>query len=545
MGTSAVRAVGAVILAVGLAVATTGCTGPREYIHNGFKVGPNYRRPPTPVAEHWIDADDQRVRSEPFDDSQWWTVFNDPVLESLIQAAYRQNLTLREVGYRVLAARARRAIACGNLLPQTQQAFADYDRKAISLNVPNRDFLGLRMFDNFQTGFNLSWELDFWGRFRRALEAADADLDASIEKYDDVLVVLLGEVATDYVNLRILQEQIRLTRENVQLQRGTLHLVTERFKGGAVSLLDVEQAKARLAQTESLVPALEIQLRNTTNNLCVLLGLPPEDLQHKLAPTPFPTAPPDVVVGIPAELLRRRPDVRRAERLAATECARIGVAESNLYPAFSIIGVIGVDAASFSHLFEPQSFFGSIGPSIRWNFLNYGRLLNAVREQEARFMEIAAAYQNIVLKAHQEVENGLIQFLRGQEQAAYLKQAVDAAAKSTELALIQYKEGKVDYNRVFLIQGDLVDRQIAWMQARGNVALGLIQVYRALGGGWQIRCAPLAGPGAGSQLLPTPTGEVLPMPAPANAPEHLPAAANPPAMPPATAAPVPAGQKEG
>src|SRR5262249_13140596 len=255
-----------------------------------------------------------------------------------------QNISLREAGFRVLQSRASLAISVGNLFPQTQNAFGDYTRNAISKETANSGFLPNRFFSQWDVGFNLSWELDFWGRFRRAVEASDAELDASVENYDDVLVSLLGDVASNYVQIRTLEKQIEYTRENVRLQTETLKIAQARFKGGQTSELDVSQAQSNLSQTEAQVPQLEVQLRQANNRLCVLLGIPPEDLRAKLGPAPIPTAPTSVGAGIPADLLSRRPDVRRAERQAAAQSARIGVAVSELYPHISIIGTLGWSA---------------------------------------------------------------------------------------------------------------------------------------------------------------------------------------------------------
>src|SRR5438874_8929197 len=233
--------------AAGLTLASAlacGCTPLGEYVQNGFKVGPNYGRPPAPVANDWIDADDQRVRKDSDDLSQWWTVFDDPVLDDLVSNAYRQNLTLRQAGFQVLQARAQFGIAVGGLFPQTQDLSGDYNRIATSREAANRQFASSskRFFGQWDFNFNLAWELDFWGRFRRAVEAADASLDASVENYDDVLVTLLGDVATNYVNVRTFEQRIKLARQNVELQRKTLEIAIARSKGGATGELNADQA---------------------------------------------------------------------------------------------------------------------------------------------------------------------------------------------------------------------------------------------------------------------------------------------------------------
>jgi len=477
------------------ALLTCGCTGPREYVHNGFKVGPNYCQPGAPVADTWIDAADKRVRTNSEDQSQWWRVFNDPVLNTLVRDAYGQNLTLREAGFRVLASRAQLAVTIGKILPQAQFASGNFTQTTISKETAN-NILGLqalgipgvqRNFGQWDYGFNIGWELDFWGRFRRAIESDEANLGASVANYDDVLVTLLGDVATNYVQLRTLEQQIAYAHYNVELQQQTLTIVDARFHAGTTSELDVHQSRSTLAQTEAQIPELEITLRETANRLCILLGIPPEDLHARLGTVPIPTAPPEVAVGIPADLLRRRPDIRRAERTAAAQSAQIGVAEADFYPAISIVGTIGYSAEQFSQLFRSAAFDGTIGPSFQWKILNYGRIKNNVRVQNAKFQELVTNYQQTVLNANGEVENGLVTFLRAQVRTKFQSESVDRAQKAVSLGLVQYKAGTVDFTRITQLEQNLVLQQNTLAQARGEIAQGLIQVYRALGGGWEIR----------------------------------------------------------
>jgi NodT family efflux transporter outer membrane factor (OMF) lipoprotein len=463
---------------------------------NGFKVGPNYQPAPAPAAPEWIDSGDKRFRTESDDLSKWWKVFNDPVLDAMICDAYRQNLTLREAGYRILQARAQLGIAVANVLPQTQDFYADYNRKMLSATTANNflmfPFPGVkRSYSQFDFNFNLAWELDFWGKFRRAVEANSATLDASVEDFDDALVTMLGDIATNYVQLRTVEEQIRFTKENIALQRSTLDIISARyFKGKIVSELDYQQQRGVVAQTEALIPELEIQRRQYENQLCILMGIPPQALRDRLGKAPIPGIPDDmkVAVGIPADLLRRRPDVRRAERQAAAQCAQIGVAEADFLPHISIAGTIGYSAASFSSLFSQNSLTGSVGPTFQWNILNYGKILNNRRVQDAKFRELIATYQKTALNAEQEVENGLITFVRAQQRSKFQAESVDAAVRSTNLVLLQYEKGGiVDLTRVVQLQLNQVDQQNLLAQVKGEIARGLIQVYKALGGGWELR----------------------------------------------------------
>ena len=445
-------------------------------------------------------------------------MLNDPALDALVADAYRQNLTLRDAGFRVIQARALLGVSIGNFFPQQQYMQGDALRNALSQKAANRSFFTKRFYNQWDLGFGLAWELDFWGRFRRAIEAADADLNASVEFYDDVLVTLLGDVATAYVNIRIYEQQILLTRANVELQRETLKLVTARFEGGQVSELDVDQAQSLLSQTEAQIPVLEISLRTANNQLCVLMGRPMVNLEPLVGPENIPTAPTEIAVGIPADLLRRRPDVRRAERLAAGQAARIGVAVSDWYPHISIVGTLDYQAQDFQHLFSGRAIQGDVGPSFQWNLLNYGRILNNVRATDALFQQLVVDYQQTVLVAQQETENGLITFIKSQEQAKDLLDSVVAAEKAVVIALAQYKAGMIDFNRVSLLEQNLVTQQNLQAQARGNIALGLIETYRALGGGWSSRLTPEVenAPGLGARAAAQPPGgpEAVPTPAP-------------------------------
>jgi NodT family efflux transporter outer membrane factor (OMF) lipoprotein len=471
-----------------LALSFCGCTTLSEYIHNNFEVGPEYRKPPAPVAVNWIDASDKRLRSGEDDLSQWWKVFHDPVLDRLICSAYQQNLTLRQAGFRVLEARAQLGITVGTIFPQVQNMTGSFDREAVSQETANRGGTTAKRFiSQWNYGFNLAWELDFWGRFRRAIESESDALDASVEGYDDVLVTLLSDVATAYVQRRTLEKRIAYARKNVVIQQVTYDIAKSK-QGVFATGLDVDQALSTLRQTEAAIPELEIALRQTDNQLCILLGIPPEELQTRLGPGDIPTVPPEIVVGIPADLLRRRPDVRQAERLAAAQSAQIGVADSAFYPHISIVGTIGGQSELLKHLFQPRALSASIAPGFQWDLLNYGRILNNVRLQDAKFQELVTAYQQTVLNASQETENGLVSFLKAQERTRLQKESADAGAASVKAVQDLWKGGLLtDYTRVAQLELNQVVLEDTLAQAEGEIALGLIQVYKGLGGGWQIR----------------------------------------------------------
>ncbi len=473
-------------------VLLSGCTHTSEYIRNGFKVGPNYEMPPAAVAPQWIEHDEARVGTEATDLSTWWTVFNDPVLDTLIGDAYQQNLDLKIAAAHVLEAMAQRNVAVGNLLPQSQKALGSYAHIQLPKNL-GLPFTGLS--NVWVPGFNASWELDFWGRYRRAVEGRNATLEANVADYNNALVTLFADVATSYVNLRLAQRRLELLRRNVEIQKEVLEVSEARFKKGATTELDVQQGRLSVAQTESSMPPLRVTLRQQTNQLCLLLGIPPRELGF--TDGPIPVAPAEVAAGIPADLLRRRPDIRQAERQVAAQSAQIGIAVSDLYPRFSLIGFVGYGANQFSKLFAANSFLGVIAPTFQWNILNYGRIRNNVRTEQARFTADVLSYQRTVLQAGQEAENALVAFLQAQEQAKRLEESVAAAERSVALVVAQYKAGTVDFNRVYTNQAALVTQQDQLAIAEANIALNLIALYRALGGGW-----PVTGPGCMPSLSP-------------------------------------------
>ena len=511
------------LMLVALLMSTVGCSGLRQWHQNGFKLGPNHHRPVVPVAGDWIDSDDPSIAFDRCPQAAWWRVFNDPLLEQLILTAYQQNLSLRDAGLRVLEARTQRQIAAGNLFPQSQAMFGQYSRNQISRTIANAFPGQPRVFDDWATGFDMSWEIDIWGRLRRSIEAADAAIDAEIENYDDILVTLIGDVAASYIEMRSFDERLRLAYENVDIQQGSLDIAQARFDQGRVAALDVQQATSNLADTRALIPSLQQGRRLALNRLAILLGMTPYQLEPLLsAPGAIPNAPEQAVVGIPANLLRRRPDIRNAERQIAQQSAQIGIAEADLYPQFGITGDIRLNSRDFSDLFSSGSTGGSIVPGFRWNILNYGRLVNNVRVQEIRYQQSIIGYENSVLAAHREVEDAMVQFLRSKQRTAELRKSAEASAKSVELVRIQYKEGATDFGRVFVLEANLVQAQDNLIASQADIAIALTSVYKALGGGWQLRCdVPYRGchlielPGVPAEdVEPTPAAnEELPVPA--------------------------------
>ncbi len=483
---------GLIVLTVLLA---PGCQSCGNWLHNGFKVGPDYQKPAAPIADHWIDFNDPRVISEPAHDRDWWRIFGDPTLDALVQQTYQGNLPLQSQGQRVLEFRAQRAIAVGNLLPQAQSFNGFYRRIQISENGNIAGVsLPTRAFDLWNIGPSLSWELDVWGRYRRGIEMTTAQADQQIELYDDVLAIAVADTARAYANLRAAEEFVRLARQNVESQQGSLKLAETRYREGAVSEMDVTQARSTLRETTALIPEFEIMLRQANNELCILRGLPMHDITEQVGEGPIPAAPPAVSLGIPGELMRRRPDVRAAERAVASASAEIGIAATDLFPQFSIDGSFSWTSNDVSDLFTGKSFGGLAGPTFRWNILNYGRIRNNISREQSQFQQAALDYQQTVLQANREVENALISFLKSQERAAELQGAVEDTKRSVEIALTRYREGATTFERIYNLQNVLVRQQIEQARARAETTLALIEVYRALRGGWQIRLDRPSGP---------------------------------------------------
>jgi NodT family efflux transporter outer membrane factor (OMF) lipoprotein len=469
-------------------------------LNAGCTVGPDYAKPQAPVESQWINRSDARVRQKDVKLGDWWKVLKDPDLDRLVEEARRQNLTLQLAGVRILEARAQLGIATGQEYPQLQQLNGDLSYQQISANAPNTTQFIDRNFGSVGIGFDAAWELDLWGKFRRGVESSLANLDASVANYDDALVSLTAEVVRTYVLLRTDEARIQVARDNVKIQQRTLEIADALFTGGLITELDYLQAKSLLNSTLAAIPPLQAAVRQEKNALGVLLGQPPGRIDGYVAqPRPIPVAPAEVAVGVPADLLRRRPDIRLAERQLATQSALIGVAKADLYPHFSLLGSINLRASDYalafatggsselSDLFNSKSFQYFIGPSLSWDIFNYGRITNQVRVEDARFQQLIADYRNTVLNAAKEAEDATIGFLKSQEQRSELQKTYEAAKRSTDLSLYQYKEGLVDYIRVLDSQRNLVTSQETLVRVTGDIATNLIALYKALGGGWETR----------------------------------------------------------
>ena len=454
-------------------------------------LGPDYVRPPTSLLTNWTKAKDKRITNGEPEYRAWWRVFNDPVLDGLVETAYCQNLTLRTAGVRVLEARAQLALARGQLYPQTQQAIASLQYNRLSQYGPLAT-PGELSYTQDQVGLTASWEIDFWGKFRRAIESAGATLEATVADYESALVSLVADVATDYIQIRTLENRIDIAQQNVETQKENLSLAQARFQFGLASERDVEQARTILEDTLASVPVLQTQAEQTRHALAILLGLPPSDLIDRVARSSvIPAPPPQIAIGIPEDLLRRRPDVRSAEHQAMAQGALIGVARAQLFPAFSLSGTFtflstDLPGSSLSDISKWGSRDILAGPSFQWNIFNYGRLENSVRIQDARFQELLITYQNAVLKAQQDVEDALVAYLRAEERADDLARSTEAARKSLGYAVEQYRGGVTDFTTVIVAEQALLGEQDSFAANLGAISTGLVSVYRALGGGWQV-----------------------------------------------------------
>jgi len=448
-------------------------------------IGPKYVKPAVTVNQEWTQ-NDARVATASPTDTAWWHAFNDPVLDKLIDLAYHQNLPLQIAGLRIAEARAQLAVAAGSKWPQVQQLFADATAVGLSndsANVRNFD----RNFVSYSAGFDALWELDFWGKYKNIERAAGANYFGTIADYDTSLVTLTAEVARTYALIRTFQVLIAQADQNVTVQEEGFRIADSRFRNGATSELDVTQAETLLEDTRSTIPQLEISLRQAENALATLIGQPTGTVAQLLGESNgIPAPPPQVAVSIPAELLRRRPDIRSAEFTAIENSARIGIATADLYPSFSLLGTIGVGGASASGA-NGASLFYSVGPRITLPFLDYGRTRNRIRAEDARFQQAVVAYQQTVLVAAQEVEDGMVGYLKSLDAAGYAGKAAAAAKRSADIAFVQYREGAVDFQRVLDAMRVLLEQQNLFAQTRSATATNLISLYKALGGGWELR----------------------------------------------------------
>jgi len=454
----------------------------------GCTVGPDYETPALEqqVPDAWKSAAAEEVEGEGSPLATWWTTLNDPKLVELIHEAGRSNLSLQTAAARVQEARARLGIATGRYYPDVI-VDASYARNDLSENsslfVPPG---GFDPFSIYNIGVGFGWEIDVFGRLRRGAESARAGLEASIEDYRDVMVILMADVAANYVDVRTLQERIKYGRANVEAQAGSLQLTQDRFDAGLSPLTDVTQAEYNLANSQAAIPRLEARLEAAVNRLAVLLGKPPGAVDDLLATDPGVPEPDETVtLGIPAELLRRRADIRAAERRLASQTALIGVAKADLYPTFSLTGILALESLNSSDLFDSASTTWALLPGLRWNIFSGGRIRSQVRVEEARTQQLLFTYEQSVLFALDEVETTMVAYEREKVRRQRLEEAVDASDRTVELVRTQYMSGLTDFLNLLDAQRTLATQQDSFAESEGQVVQNLIALNRALGGGWE------------------------------------------------------------
>jgi len=448
----------------------------------GCMVGPDYVKPETEMPDAWNNDLAKGLKNGQADIQKWWEVFNNPALDALIQRATENNHDLQKAVAKIEESRALRALVAGQYLPDIDST-GSYSRARVSENglIPtaNPDQTNLH-----SAGGSAAWEIDLFGRINRSVESADATYQATIEDYRDVLVSLYAEVATNYIDLRSIQARLHYAQQNVALQKKTVKLTKDRLEAELVPQLDVTQAQLNLANTESTIPTLIILENKALNRLATLVGVHPGTLDKELSKTSeIPKAPRELIIGIPAELLRQRPDIRKAERQLAAQTAQIGVATAALYPSFSLSGTFVLEATELSDLSSWGSRKYGFGPSFSWNIFDGNRVQSNIKVQEAKTQQLLAAYKQAVLKGLEEVENAMISYVRELDRKEALQRAATAADKSAQLVEIRYVNNLSDFQNVLDMQRSLSTQQDKLADSQGAVVKNLISLYKALGGG--------------------------------------------------------------
>jgi NodT family efflux transporter outer membrane factor (OMF) lipoprotein len=457
-----------------------------------IRVGPPYKTPPAQEYDEWTQNNDLHISDSEDDAASWSSVFEDPRLQRLIDMAIAQNYSLKTAAWRILEARAQLQIATGRFFPQTQQAFGSWESIRVSKNAPNARFAD-KIFRNALFGLIVSWELDFWGKYRSAIDSAEYIYQASETDYFGVQLILTSDIAKAYINLCTFIDISRVIQENIKLQRRSIQIITVRLEAGLVSELDLQQAQVLLSNTEAQLPIAEREIVNQKNALAVLLGTTPDEISCILdtEDLSIPFIPSTAVVGVPADLLCRRPDLIASRQLILSQTGIVGISEADLLPQISLFGVIGYDATYGNHLrstnvnknfFSMNSLTYSYGPEFSWPILNYGRLTGRVDLEWARLQGMIQQYQNLVLKAYEEAENAMIAFIKAHEERTYLETGLQAALRAYALSQELYLEGLVDYERVLEAQRSLLAIQDLYTVNKGNIALFFVQIYQALGG---------------------------------------------------------------
>lgn len=440
-----------------------------------------FKKPQVEVPDTWSTTA-EGVSTQVAQLKGWWKSFRDPQLNNLVEQVVVANTDLKIADARINEVRALRGIANSARHP-TIELSAVIARRRTVVQTPNS--IGAVETGVFQVGFDANWELDFFGGVRKSVRAATAEVAAAEESRRDVMVTVIAEVARNYIALRGYQRQLDVTRSNIATQRDTRDLTSIRAKAGLASELDVTRAEAQLALTEAVVPELETLIADTAHRIGVLLGKSPgallADLQNG---KPIPTIAPAIPVGLPSELLRRRPDIRRAEAEIAAQTARLGAARSELYPKFQLTGLLGRTATSLGGLTLGLGNFFSIGPSMRLPIFNRGRIRSNIKAEDARLDQAILLYEDTLRRSLEEVENSLTSYEREREQRAQLEKAVASNRRSVELSRELYVAGLSDFLSVLEAQNALYASENQLAQSEAAVAINLVALYKALGGGW-------------------------------------------------------------
>ena len=448
-----------------------------------ISVGPDYEAPDMSAPDMWQAKLVEGVATGEMPLETWWKVFNDPVLDGIMDRAVDGNLDLRAAYARIKEARAIRGVATGERYPDINGGGDVFRERQTEDFGPLNPTNGRQTDWIYSTGVDGNWEIDFWGRISRSIASADADFQASIEDYRDILVLLYSEIARNYVDVRTLQERIEVAKYNVETQRGSLEITQARFRAEISPELDVRQAELNLARTESLIPELRQLAARAVHRLGVLIGENPGVLYSELSkPTAIPQPPPEVLVSVPANLVRQRPDIRSAERRLAAQSERIGIATADLYPTFFLLGDFGYLASS--DLFDSRNRAWSFGPTFRWNLFDGGRVRNQIEVQNARTEAALARYEQTVLVALEDVENAIVGYTEETVRRESLLRSVEAARKSVELVGVLYKSGLTDFQNVLDMERSLAEQEDTYVASVGLVTQNLIAIYRSLGGGW-------------------------------------------------------------
>jgi len=445
----------------------------------GCAIGPDYSAPTTPPAT-FASADADLLVAQPFE-AAWWEQFGDPVLDDLIERALADDLDVRIAAARIEESRALARRTRREQWPSSRYEAA-YDESKAQQPVFTSERIEV---ESYRTGFQTAWEVDVFGRARRSTEAALADAEAAEATLRDVQVLVAAEVASTYLELRAAQKRLRVAEENLTNQRETLRLTEVRYALGRGSELDVASARAALSATEAQIPGLVTAEQVAAHRIAVLLGLRPGDLDVELAYREMPPHLTTLAIGAPEDLLRRRPDVRAAERRLAAATARIGVEKADLFPRVSLSGFLGFITGDSSELGESSSRAWSATPVISWAAFDLSAARAQVRGAEARAVAALAEYEQTVLRALEETENAFVNYAQQRQRLAAVLEQAEASRRAAELARIRYREGALDFLRLLDAERTVLEAEDAVAVAEAELNSAVVAIYKALGGGWE------------------------------------------------------------